>query len=133
LGYTFGRLGNFINGELYGRVTSSPIGMYFPLAPTKELRHPSQLYEAVFEGVFCFAFLWFTRKRFNIEGVMAPVYLISYGTVRFFIEYFRQPDSHLGLVFMKFSMGQILCLFMISAGVVGVLYLKKRQRIADNK
>ncbi|MBF0430396.1 MAG: prolipoprotein diacylglyceryl transferase [Fibrobacteria bacterium] len=124
LGYTFGRLGNFINGELYGRVTDSGIGMYFPSAPTVALRHPSQLYEALFEGVFCFLLLWLLRKKFNLEGIMAALYLISYGTVRFFIEYFREPDSHLGFVFLKFSMGQLLCFGMISAGILILLYLK---------
>ena len=126
LGYTFGRLGNFINGELYGRVTEASIGMYFPSAPTAELRHPSQLYEAAFEGLFCFALLWFTRKVKMVEGARVCLFLISYGTVRFFIEFFRQPDSHLGFVLGKFSMGQVLCVTMILSGVGIWLYLKRR-------
>ena len=89
LGYTFGRLGNFINGELFGRVTTSPIGMYFPQAPEKALRHPSQLYEALFEGIFLFAVLWGLRKKSIPKGAMLALYIIGYGTVRFFIEYFR--------------------------------------------
>jgi len=117
LGYTFGRIGNFINGELYGRITTSPIGMYFPLAPDHGLRHPSQLYEAFFEGILLFVFLWPIRKIHLPDGTMMAFYLIGYGLVRFFIEYFRQPDAHLGFVWMSFSMGQILCGLMIFGGI----------------
>ena len=95
LGYTFGRIGNFINGELYGRVTDLPIGMIFPLAPDRRLRHPSQLYEALFEGVVLFAVLWVVRKRPMPSGATLALYLIGYGTARFFIEFVRQPDAHL--------------------------------------
>ena len=126
LGYTFGRLGNFINGELFGRVTTSPIGMYFPLAPTKELRHPSQLYEAFFEGIFLFAILWSIRKIKMPSGAMLAFYLIGYGLIRFCIEYFRQPDAHLGFVFLSFSMGQILCALMIAAGIGLYVYLRRQ-------
>ncbi|MFC1585381.1 prolipoprotein diacylglyceryl transferase [Fibrobacterota bacterium] len=126
LGYTFGRLGNFINGELYGRVTESAIGMYFPSAPTVALRHPSQLYEAVFEGLFCFFLMWQLRKMKKPVGAMASVYLVSYGSVRFFIEFFREPDSHLGFVFLQFSMGQVLCLVMIATGAGLFVYLRGR-------
>ncbi len=126
LGYTFGRLGNFINGELFGRVTTSSIGMYFPLAPAGELRHPSQLYEAFFEGIFLFLILWNIRKIKIPTGAMLALYLIGYGMVRFFIEYFREPDSHLGFVLLSFSMGQILCLLMIAAGIFLYYYLGRR-------
>ncbi len=85
LGYTFGRLGNFINGELYGRVTAAPWGMFFPLDSTHQLRHPSQLYEALFEGVFLFIILWSLRKRIHSPGVLFSFYLIGYGSVRFFL------------------------------------------------
>ncbi|MBW2409685.1 MAG: prolipoprotein diacylglyceryl transferase [Deltaproteobacteria bacterium] len=130
LGYTFGRLGNFINGELYGRVTESPIGMYFPLAQTRELRHPSQLYEAFFEGIFLFAVLWSVRKMKLPRGTMIALYLIGYGLVRFIIEYFREPDEHLGFVFLSFSMGQVLCASMIAAGGFLYLYLwRNEQRV----
>jgi len=132
LGYTFGRIGNFINGELYGRVTSAPIGMMFPLAPGSQLRHPSQLYEALFEGVFLFVVLWSLRQRVRIPGAMLALYLIGYGTVRFFIEYFRQPDAHLGFVLFSFSMGQVLCLLMIGCGASLLVYLHRRQRIIIN-
>lgn len=122
LGYTFGRLGNFINGELYGRVTTHPVGMYFPSAPGTGLRHPSQLYEAFFEGILLFIFLWAMRKRRHPRGAMLAFYLIGYGTVRFFIEFFREPDSHLGFVWGTFSMGQVLCLAMVLTGIAGYKY-----------
>ncbi len=128
LGYTFGRLGNFFNGELYGRVTTSPVGMYFPLAPTEQLRHPSQLYEAAFEGLFLFAVLWSIRRRKLPKGAMLAIYLIGYGTVRFVIEFFRQPDVQLGFVVGPFSMGQVLCFLMIAAGLLLFSYLRNRQR-----
>lgn len=117
LGYTFGRMGNFINGELFGRTTDWPIGMHFPAAPDTALRHPSQLYEAFFEGLVLFALLWVLRRRNMPRGAMLALYLVGYGTVRFFIEYFREPDAQLGFVLWRFSMGQILCLLMVGAGV----------------
>jgi phosphatidylglycerol:prolipoprotein diacylglycerol transferase len=92
LGYTFGRIGNFINGELYGRVTDVPWGMVFPTDPDGLLRHPSQLYEAFFEGIVLFALLWFLRRRSPFEGFLAGMYLLGYGVVRFFIEFYREPD-----------------------------------------
>lgn len=119
LGYTFGRLGNFINVELYGRMTTHPIGMHFPLAPDYQLgllRHPSQLYEAFFEGIVLFIFLWTLRKRFSTRGAMLALYLMGYGLVRFFIEFTRQPDPQLGFIILSLSMGQLLCLAMILAG-----------------
>ncbi len=132
LGYTFGRLGNFINGELYGRMTSLPVGMYFPLAPGSERRHPSQLYEAFFEGIFLFVVLWHLRKHKTPSGAMLAFYLIGYGAVRFFIEFYRQPDAHLGFILWSFSMGQVLCGIMIIGGVFLYLYLHQmeKQRMA---
>ncbi len=128
IAYTFGRLGNFINGELYGRVTSLSLGMYFPSAPTVELRHASQLYEALFEGVILFAILWPLRNKFNNKpGTLIGIYLIGYGIFRFFIEFAREPDAHLGFVFLSFSMGQLLCFSMIIIGTVFVLLGKKYQ------
>ena len=128
LGYTFGRLGNFINGELYGRITTSPIGMYFPLSPGPERRHPSQLYEAFFEGLFLFSVLWLMRKIKWPRGAMLALYLIGYGTVRFFIEYFREPDAHIGFVIFSLSMGQVLCGFMIGGGALLYFYLRHREQ-----
>ena len=123
LGYTFGRIGNFINGELYGRPTTSFIGMHFPLAPGVGLRHPSQLYEALFEGIVLFAVLWPMRKTSLPNGTMMAFYLIGYGAVRFVIEYFRQPDAHIGFIWMSFSLGQLLCGLMVIAGTVFSAYL----------
>jgi len=117
LGYAFGRLGNFINGELYGRVTSSALGMYFPSAPALSLRHPSQLYEMLAEGIIAFIIMWSLRKRKFPLGFMAGGYLIVYGCLRFFVEFFREPDAHLGFVLPPFSMGQLLCMAMIAIGL----------------
>ena len=128
LGYSFGRLGNFINGELYGRITSAPIGMHFPLAPESNLRHPSQLYEAFFEGIFLFIVLWSLRKVQKPRGTMLAFYLIGYGIVRFFIEYFRQPDAHIGFILMSFSMGQLLCGVMVAGGIALYLYLSRIEK-----
>jgi len=130
LGYTFGRLGNFINGELYGRLTTSPIGMYFPNAPAGQLRHPSQLYEAFFEGIFLFIILWFIRRIKVFDGMLLSLYVMGYGTVRFFIEFVREPDSHIGFIFVFLSLGQILCLCMILAGAV-LFYFLRRSKISN--
>lgn len=132
LGYTFGRIGNFINGELYGRVTSASIGMYFPFAPGQSLRHPSQLYEAFFEGIILFIVLWNLRKTQTPKGAMLSFYIIGYGFVRFFIEFYRQPDSHMGFVFMSFSMGQMLCGLMMVCGVVLYLFLSRMEKRRTN-
>jgi phosphatidylglycerol:prolipoprotein diacylglycerol transferase len=118
LGYTFGRIGNFINGELYGRATTVPWGMVFPLDPQHLLRHPSQLYEAFFEGIVLFAVLWLIRRRSPFDGALVALYLIGYGAVRFFIEFYREPDAQLGFVLGPFTMGQILCIVMIAAGAL---------------
>lgn len=118
LGYTFGRIGNFINGELWGRATTVPWGMYFPLDGRGLLRHPSQLYEAFFEGILLFAILWVLREKRYFEGFFVALYMAGYGLVRFFIEFYREPDAHLGFVLGNLSMGQVLSLLMVMAGVV---------------
>lgn len=135
LGYTFGRIGNFINGELYGRVTTSAIGMYFPTAPGPSLRYPSQLFEAFFEGIVLFIILWNLRKVRTPKGAMLSFYLIGYGLFRFFIEYYRQPDPQfirpdhpLGSVFLSFSMGQILCSLMIAGGALLYAFLSRMEK-----
>ena len=127
LGYTFGRLGNFINGELWGRATDSWIGMIFPEAPGLELRHPSQLYEGFFEGIVLFLILWSIRKIKFPEGAMLPFYIFGYGFFLFFIEFFREPDEHLGFIMFSLSMGQLLCIAMMIAAVLIYLWLRKRQ------
>jgi len=122
LGYTFGRIGNFINGELFGRVTTMPWGMYFPLDATKSLRHPSQLYEALFEGIVLFLVLWLIRKKSPFDGFLLGVYIFGYGLVRFAIEFFREPDAQLGFVLGILSMGQVLCILMMLAGVFIIVW-----------
>ena len=124
LGYFFGRIGNFINGELYGRSTDSFIGMYFPNAPGQILRHPSQLYEAFFEGII----LYYVIKLSNNKslGFNSGMYVFGYAFFRFFIEFFRQPDSHLGFILLKLSMGQILCIIMMMSGIY-IWYVGKKE------
>ncbi|MCF6246773.1 MAG: prolipoprotein diacylglyceryl transferase [Desulfobacula sp.] len=124
LGYTFGRLGNFFNSELYGRATTLPVGMIFPTDPSHTLRHPSQLYEAFFEGIVLFAILWTLRKKTIFKHRMFGLYLIGYGLFRFFIEFVRMPDAHLNFVLLNFTMGQILCALMITAGTLLVILIK---------
>ena len=97
-------------------MTDVPWGMVFPQDPKHLLRHPSQLYEAFFEGIVLFAVLWAVRKKFSTTGALLAFYIMGYGLVRFFIEFFREPDAQLGFVLGPFSMGQLLCLLMILAG-----------------
>ena len=126
LGYTFGRIGNFINGELYGRATTVPWGMIFPHDPEQLLRHPSQLYEAFLEGIFLFIVLWVARKKSPFDGFLLALYFVGYGLVRFFIEFYRQPDVQLGYFFGFLTMGQILCFIMIACGAGVFLYRKSK-------
>jgi phosphatidylglycerol:prolipoprotein diacylglycerol transferase len=130
LGYTFGRIGNFINGELYGRITDMPWGMYFPLDYSHQLRHPSQLYEAFFEGIVLFIILWSIRKKSPFDGFLFALYLIGYGLVRFIIEFYREPDIQLGLILGMFSMGQMLCILMMLAGAGVYLFRWKQKKKA---
>lgn len=162
LGYTFGRIGNFMNGELYGRITKAPWGIVFPRAETfsssldwvKEFsssigmsldgarlvnlpRHPSQLYEALFEGLFLFVLIWCLRKKKPFDGFLTACYTIGYGFVRFFIEYFREPDADIGYrisatkdaaiytntSLLNLSTGQIFCLMMIASGILMIFIL----------
>ncbi|MBN2874332.1 MAG: prolipoprotein diacylglyceryl transferase [Spirochaetales bacterium] len=166
LGYTFGRLGNFINAELWGKVSAAPWAMVFPGATrfqsdlpwVQEIaqkagiaiegalvnlpRHPSQLYEALFEGVVLWLVLWFVvRLRSPFKGFAVGAYITGYGLVRFVIEYFREPDAELGYIIklgdpdasihlfttpLNFSMGQILCFLMI---VGGLAFIAIRARV----
>ncbi|OGW81508.1 MAG: prolipoprotein diacylglyceryl transferase [Omnitrophica bacterium GWA2_52_8] len=124
-GYIFGRLGNFLNGELFGRPTAMPWGMYFPADESGLLRHPSQLYEAFFEGLVLFVLLWSLRRKPPFAGFLFALYVFGYGFVRFFIEYTREPDAQLGLVFGPFTMGQGLCFLMAVSGL-GLMALWRR-------
>ena len=125
IGLGFGRLGNFINGELYGRTTDVSWCMVFPQGGP-ECRHPSQLYEAFLEGFLLFAVLTLINRRQTPPGTILWSFLIGYGCARFFIEQFRQPDSHLGFIFGSLTMGQLLCLPMILIGTVMLIkgYMK---------
>ena len=126
LGYTFGRLGNFFNSELFGKATTLPWGMYFPTDPTHTLRHPSQLYEAFFEGIVLFAVLWTIRRKKAFKRRMFALYLLGYGFIRFFIEFVRKPDDHLNYVWSVFTMGQILCFFMVLTGFFLFIKIKRK-------
>lgn len=171
LGYTFGRLGNFLNGELYGRITTAPWGIIFPQADRFSSsikwvqdfaeqcgitftgamvnlpRHPSQLYEAFFEGLLLFAILWLLHKKKPFDGFSASFYTMGYGVFRFFIEYFREPDSDIGYriaadtnaplylntSLLNISTGQVLCLLMIAGGTTLLIIsflLSKKQKIS---
>lgn len=121
LGYTFGRIGNFTNGELFGRITEMPWGMYFPLDATQRLRHPSQLYESFFEGIFLFVILWLLRKKKHADGFLLGLYIFGYGLVRFMIEFFREPDFMVG----PMSIGQVLCALMMTAGLIIIFWRKQ--------
>ena len=119
IGLFLGRISNFINTELYGRVTDFPLAIIYPLID-KNPRHPSQLYEAFFEGIILFIILlyYFTKKPHKfIIGNISGLFLIFYSIFRFLIEYLREPDYHLGLVFYYFSMGQLLCIPFLLAGI----------------
>lgn len=157
LGYTFGRIGNFLNGELFGRITTVPWGIVFPNAERFSLslewvrafaekaglsvtnnaalvnlpRHPSQLYEAFFEGIVLWIIIWSIHRRKKWDGLLSGVYMAGYGFFRFIIEYFREPDAELGYRIAKdsaapiytntsllnFSTGQVLCFIMIVGGI----------------
>lgn len=175
LGYTFGRLGNFLNGELYGRITTSPWGVVFARAErfsssiewvknfASEIgmnidglrlvnlpRHPSQLYESFFEGIFLFIVLWNLRKVKKFDGFITGCYTIGYGLVRFIIEYFREPDADMGYRIAKdgsaalytntsllnISTGQVFCFLMIALGtgiLIGTFIWNKKSKCEIQK
>lgn len=125
LAYVFGRIGNFLNKELFGKVTEVPWGIYVDGA----LRHPSQLYEAFLEGILIFIILIFYKKYKKFDGELISIYVILYSLMRFISEIFREPDIQLG-VFLGFSMGQILSFLMLIFGVIVYYYhLKKYKQI----
>ena len=120
------RIGNFLNGELYGKATNGEWGFIFPTDPFGLLRHPSQLYESFGEGLVLFVILLIISKFTKIKGIVSSCFLIFYGLIRFIIEFYRQPDAHIGYVaFDSLSMGQILCLPMILIGIVMFIYSRK--------
>ncbi len=127
IGLFFGRIGNFINGELWGRRTDLPWGVVFPGAGP-EPRHPSQLYEAFLEGVLLFLVLWTTHRLRSRRGIPIFTFLLGYGACRFVVELFRQPDSHIGFLWGGATMGQLLSVPMIVVGAAGLLVIAKRVR-----
>jgi phosphatidylglycerol:prolipoprotein diacylglycerol transferase len=121
------RIGNFLNGELYGRQTDGSWGFIFPADPFGFLRHPSQLYESFGEGFLLFFLLLFISKISKVHGVVCSSFLILYGSIRFIIEFFRQPDAHIGFVALDYiSMGQLLCIPMIIIGLVMLVFTRKK-------
>ncbi|WP_028842200.1 MULTISPECIES: prolipoprotein diacylglyceryl transferase [Thermodesulfovibrio] len=125
IGLGLGRIGNFINGELYGRVTDVPWAMIFPEGGPLP-RHPSQLYEAGLEGALLFVILWFLKDKLNKSGLISSLFLILYGIFRFVVEFFREPDPQIGYILGIFTMGQILCSIMILAGL-GLFFYRSRK------
>jgi phosphatidylglycerol:prolipoprotein diacylglycerol transferase len=115
LGFAAGRLGNFINAELPGRVTDLPWGMVFPGAGDAP-RHPSQLYQFALEGVVLFIFLWWFSSKPRPRGEVSAMFLLGYGVLRFIAEFGREPDSFIGYLALGLTMGQWLCLAMIAGG-----------------
>ena len=109
-------MGNFINGELWGRISDVPWAMVFPQSGSSEPRHPSQIYQFLGEGLLLFAFLWWFSSRPRATGVVSGAFLIGYGILRFLAEFAREPDDYLGLVLGPFTMGQLLCVPMVAAG-----------------
>lgn len=132
-GIIFGRIGNFINAELPGRVTDSVMGMQFPvrnydgqLIGYTEPRHPSQLYEAVGEGMIPFALIWLLKPYIRYEGVIGGLWLCFYAVARFCIEFFREKDEQLSYYFGWMTMGQILCALMLLMGLAIVWWNWRR-------
>ena len=126
VGLGAGRMGNFINGELPGRVTDVPWGMWYPqIDRVATLRHPSQLYQFAMEGVVLFSLLWFFSAKPRPMGAVSGLFLIGYGVVRFVAEFFREPDAGIFGLSYTVSMGQWLSLPMIVAGVAMMLWAKR--------
>jgi phosphatidylglycerol:prolipoprotein diacylglycerol transferase len=128
-GLASGRIGNFINGELWGRAADPalPWAMVFPQSGSDLARHPSQLYQFGMEGLLLFALLWWYGSKRRAPGQVAAAFLAGYGVFRFIAEYFREPDSFLGLLAGGMSMGQWLCLPMIAAGVALWLWCGRKE------
>ena len=119
IGIFLGRISNFINSELYGRETDVAWGFKF-LKVDSLTRHPSQLYEAFFEGILLFVILNFFYKKFiNIKpGIISALFLIFYSFLRFLIEFTREPDSHIGFLLLNLSLGQLICIIFLIIGII---------------
>jgi len=127
-GLAAGRVGNFINGELWGRFSSPdlPWGMVFRNSGSMLPRHPSQVYQFLLEGLLLFVLLWLYARKPRKTGQVSAAFLVGYGVFRFIAEFFREPDDFLGVLALGMSMGQWLCLPMIAAGVWLWLWAEKR-------
>jgi len=125
LGLAAGRMGNFINGELWGRPTTVPWGMVFPQAGDGIARHPSQLYQFAGEGLLLFAVLWLYSSRPRAMGAISGLFLVGYGVMRFLAEFAREPDAFLGLLGLGLSMGQWLSLPMIALGLALLAFSRR--------
>jgi len=131
IGLATGRFGNFINGELYGRVTdlqSTPWAMHFPHDPVGIYRHPSMLYECILEGVVLFIMLYIYSSKPKPKMAISGLFLLGYGAFRFIIEYFREPDAHLKELAEVLSMGQILSLPMIIGGLALMIFAYQKNK-----
>lgn len=118
IGLGAGRIGNFINGELWGRPTTVPWAIVYPQVDWQP-RHPSEIYEFLLEGVLLFIILWLYSAKPKPEKSVSGLFLIGYGSFRFFVEFFRQPDSQLGFIAFKWmTMGQLLCIPMVAFGIL---------------
>ncbi len=128
-GLAAGRIGNFINGELWGRFAdpSLPWAMVFPQSGTMQPRHPSQIYQFLLEGLLLFVLLWLYAQKERKPGQVAAVFLMGYGSLRFIAEYFREPDAYLGILSLGLSMGQWLCLPMVFAGAAMWVWAQQRK------
>jgi phosphatidylglycerol:prolipoprotein diacylglycerol transferase len=128
LGLAAGRVGNFINGELWGRPADPalPWAMVFPQSGSMVPRHPSQVYQFLLEGVLLFVILWLYARKERAQAQVSAAFLIGYGVLRFTAEYFREPDSYLGLLSLGLSMGQWLCIPMVLAGIALWLWAARR-------
>lgn len=135
IGLFFGRIANFINGELFGRVTDSPLGMVFPHGGP-EPRHPSQLYEAALEGLILFIVLLALSRSAYVRhrpGILGGTFVAGYGISRIIVEFFRQPDAQLGFLTFGATMGQLLSIPMVLVGVGGIIYAMKAAPIETRK
>ena len=129
IGVFFGRLANFVNGELFGRPTGQPWGVIFPFGGP-EPRHPSQLYEALLEGALLFAILLLLYKNSKVRqhpGVVTGAFLVGYASFRMGVEQFREPDAHLGFIIGEISMGQILSTPMLLLGLFIIGYAMRHK------
>ncbi len=129
-GLASGRIGNFINGELWGRAADPalPWAMVFPQSGSAIARHPSQLYQVALEGLLLFVLLWWFARGPRPLGQVSGAFLVGYGVLRFVAEWFREPDDFLGLLALGLSMGQWLCVPMVAAGVGLILWSRRALR-----